>query len=99
MIAFEALLIGKKCKNKKSSISFGASKLLSETEEERQEIVSILENAYEIRNCIVHRLDYQKLPKAAERATLTNKIENILRECIKKSLSSTCNTNVLSAGL
>lgn len=87
MIAFEALLIGKKSRDQGSIIPVAAAMLLGKTEEERQEITDVMETAYNIRNCIVHGSDYQqKLSKKLEMATFTRNVESILRSCIKKLL-------------
>jgi len=95
MIAFEALFVRKDIKGAwpKQKIASACSNLLGKNEKEKEEIKNILSEAYSIRNHIVHGAKYQKttptdinyLPK------LISKVENYLRESIKKILDQNIN--------
>jgi len=90
MIAFEALFL----KGEKGGVSSGkviavaCSTLLGENEEEREEIKLTLAEAYKIRNYVVHGSEYPqpKLEDVYYLADLVFKVENYLRESIKKLL-------------
>jgi hypothetical protein len=86
MIAFEALFIGKKMREQSSVIPVAAAMLLGNTEEDREEIIKIMDLAYEIRNCIVHGSDYEERLKnnKTEMQMLTREVEEILRNSLQK---------------
>jgi len=60
--------------------------LLGKSENERQQIKSLLNEAYEIRNAVVHGLDYEK-KLASMKLTLSElvgDVEDILRSSLRK---------------
>jgi hypothetical protein len=86
MIAFEALLVGKKSVDQGAVIPIAAAMLIGKFEVDRQDIIKTLEFAYKIRNCIVHGSEYESkfsdYPKDTFKLTID--LESILRNCIKK---------------
>ena len=86
MIAFEALFLkGEKAVTSASQvIAVACSALLGKSDEEREEIKSFLIRAYSIRNHIVHGAEYKK--PSIEMSEFVSKIEDYLRESIKKLL-------------
>jgi|GEM_PF-5296386 hypothetical protein len=85
MIAFEAMFVGKNIQEKSAVISVATAMLIGKTDTERQEVSEILKTAYKVRNQIVHGSDYANM-KSPEMLSLICKVENILRDCIKKLL-------------
>jgi hypothetical protein len=90
LIAFEALFLkGEKAKESHGDIiAIACSHLLGKNEQEREEIRQFLTKAYSIRNYIVHGSEYQKpfVDKEYEMNEFVSKIEDFLRESIKKLL-------------
>lgn len=95
MIAFEALFLkGEKgVPSKGKVIAVACSILLGKNEEERQEIKRTLSEAYSIRNSIVHGSEYSRIESDSKGeiyvdtlADLVSKVEDYLRESIKKLL-------------
>ena len=90
MIAFEALFLkGEKAKSPTGEIiAVACSILLGKNEEEREETRQFLTEAYSIRNQIVHGSEYRKarVDKEYEMSEFVSKIEDYLRESIKKLL-------------
>jgi hypothetical protein len=90
MIAFESLFL----KGEKSNvahgkiIAVGCSCLLGKNEEQRVEIESFLDEAYRIRNCVVHGSEYGKpqVGKEYEMFEFVSRIEDYLRDSLKKLL-------------
>jgi hypothetical protein len=81
MIAFEALFIEGGRRSQHAIIPVACAMLLGNSQKERQEIIHILDQAYEIRNHIVHGSDYELEPE-----DLTLQIEELLRKSIRKLL-------------
>lgn len=88
MIAFEALFLkGEKAKPQSGEIiAIACSLLLGKNEEEREEIRRFLTEAYSIRNCIVHGSEPKFNEDFSYRIAFISKIEEYLRESIKKFL-------------
>jgi hypothetical protein len=86
MIAFEALFIDKKIREQSAVIPIAAAMLLGANEEERQEITETMDQAYNIRNCIVHGSDYEQRldSNKMNMKKLAEMVENILRNSIKR---------------
>jgi hypothetical protein len=70
-------------------IAVACSVLLGKNEEERDTVRRFLREAYSIRNCIVHGSDYPKpkIDKEYEMSEFVPKIEDYLRDSIKKLLN------------
>ena len=89
MIAFEALFLrGEKAVSTGQIIAIACSTLLGKNDEEREEIRQFITKAYSIRNCIVHGSEYPKpfVREEYEMAEFVSKIEDYLRDSIKKLL-------------
>lgn len=90
IIAFEALFLKEKAKSSQGEmIAVACSVLLGKNEEERDTVRRFLREAYSIRNCIVHGSDYPKpkIDKEYEMSEFVPKIEDYLRDSIKKLLN------------
>jgi len=95
MIAFEALFLkGERgVPSKGKVIAVACSILLGKNEEERQEVKRTLNEAYSIRNCIVHGSEYPRIESDDKGEIyvdtlpdLVSQVEDYLRESIKKLL-------------
>lgn len=86
VIAFEALFTkGEKMGSKRDVISIACSMLLGKNQRERKKIRETLNNAYIIRNAIVHGADFrEKLKKGQFLHDFVVEVEAILRQSIKK---------------
>jgi hypothetical protein len=86
IIAFEALFTkGKKMGSKRDVISIACSMLLGKNLGEREKIRETLNDAYIIRNAIVHGADFrEKLKKGQFLHDFVVEVEDILRRSIKK---------------
>lgn len=87
MISFEALFLGgEKSRAQHAVIPVACAMLLGKSEKERQQIRSLLNPAYDVRNAIVHGLDYEK-KLASMKLTLKQlvaNVEDILRASLRK---------------
>jgi hypothetical protein len=86
VIAFEALFTkGEKMGPKRDVISVACSMLLGKNQREREKIRVTLNDAYTIRNAIVHGADFrEKLKKGQFLHDFVVEVEDILRQSIKK---------------
>ena len=87
IISFEALFLGgEKTRAQHAVIPVACAMLLGKSENERRQIRSLLNAAYEIRNAIVHGLDYEK-KLASMKLTLpqlATDVEEVLRTSLRK---------------
>jgi hypothetical protein len=87
MISFEALFLGgEKTRAQHAVIPVACAMLLGKSEKERQEIKSLLSQAYTIRSAVVHGLDYEK-KLASMKLTLDQlvaNVEDILRASLRR---------------
>jgi hypothetical protein len=86
VIAFEALFTkGEKIGFKRDVISVACSMLLGKNQREREKIRGTLNDAYTIRNAIVHGADFrEKLKEGQFLHDFVAEVEDILRQSIKK---------------
>jgi hypothetical protein len=88
-IAFESLFSVGNTRQKGNSVAIGASMLLGKDNAERAHIREDLERAYGVRNDIIHdslsiEKSFKKRTICDEVVTFTSKVEDYLRDCIKK---------------
>lgn len=86
VIAFEALFTkGEKMGSKRDVVSVACSMLLGKNQREREKIRETLNDAYTIRNAIVHGADFRaKLKKGQFLHDFVVEVEDILRQSIRK---------------
>lgn len=86
IIAFEALFSSHERRSQHAVIPVACAMLLGKSEQERYDIMNLLDLAYKTRNCIVHGSDYREIleQKELDSEELVTKTEELLRASLRK---------------